>query len=70
MLATSLEKAAKFVPDPKWNDGENGWAKLANDGAAAAKAGDAEAVQKACKSCHKAWRSEYKKQFRMKPVPG
>ena len=67
-LATSLEKAAKFAPDPKWNEGDNGWAKLANDGAAAAKAGDAEGVQKSCKSCHKAWRSEYKKQFRTRPV--
>ena len=69
-VAASLEKAAKFVPDPKWNDGENGWAKIANEGAAAAKAGNVEDVQKACKSCHKAWRNEFKKTFRMRPISG
>ena len=69
-VAESLEKAAGFVPDPKWNEGANGWAKLAKDGAAAAKAGDADAVQQTCKSCHKAWRSEYKKEHRMNPVKG
>ena len=51
-VAASLEKAAKFVPDPKWNDGPTGWAKIANDGAAAAKAGDAAGTQAACKACH------------------
>ena len=69
-LAGSFEKAAKLVPDAKWNDGENGWAKIAAAGAAAAKAGDRSAVQKSCKGCHKAWRSEYKKQFRTRPVSG
>ena len=69
-VASALEKVAKMAPDPKWNDGENGWAKLANDGAAAAKAGDEATVQKSCKGCHKAWRSEYKKTFRMRPVSG
>jgi cytochrome c556 len=69
-LAESLEKAASFVPDPKWNDGEKGWAKLAKDGAAAAKAGDFAGTQQACKACHKAWRNEYKKQFRLRPISG
>jgi hypothetical protein len=69
-VAASLEKAATFVPDPKWNDGDNGWAKIAKAGAAAAKAGKASEVKAACKSCHKAWRNEYKKQFRMKPISG
>jgi hypothetical protein len=69
-VAASLEKAATFVPDPKWNDGPTGWAKIAKDGAAAAKAGDLAATQQTCKSCHKAWRNEYKKQFRMRPISG
>jgi hypothetical protein len=68
-LAESLEKAAALVPDPKWNEGDKGWAKLAKDGAAAAKAGNFAGAQQACKACHKAWRNEYKKQFRMRPVP-
>src|SRR5438045_9614740 len=39
-LAASLEKAAQFAPDPKWNDGDTGWVKIDKDGAAAAKAGN------------------------------
>jgi cytochrome c556 len=69
-LAESLEKAAAFVPDPKWNSGDKGWAKIAKDGAAAAKAGDFKTVQQTCKSCHKAWRTDYKKQFRNRPISG
>jgi cytochrome c556 len=68
-VAASFEKVAKMAPDPKWNDGANGWSKLATDGAAAAKAGNADEAQKSCKGCHKAWRSEYKKTFRTRPVP-
>lgn len=67
-VAQSLEKVASFVPDPKWNEGEKGWAKIANDGAAAAKAGDFKTVQQSCKTCHKAWRSEYRKTHRMRPI--
>jgi hypothetical protein len=69
-VAAALEKAAKFAPDPKWNDGPNGWAKLANDGAAAAKKGDFDATQNSCKACHKAWRNEYKKSHRKAPISG
>jgi hypothetical protein len=69
-LAASFEKAAGFAPDPKWNDGADGWTKIAKDGAAAAKGGDMAAAKKTCKTCHKAWRDKYKKEFRMKPVPG
>jgi cytochrome c556 len=68
-VAASLEKVATFAPNPKWNEGETGWAKIAKAGAAAAKAGDAAATGAACKSCHKAWRNQYKKEFRMRPVP-
>jgi hypothetical protein len=69
-VAESLEKAAKLAPDPKWNQGDTSWSKIATDGAAAAKAGDFKGTQAACKSCHKAWRNEYKKQFRTRPVSG
>ena len=67
-VAASLEKLGAHVPDPKWNEGDNGWAKLAKDGAAAAKAGDAKAVGATCKSCHKAWRKEYKEKHRSKAL--
>jgi hypothetical protein len=67
-LAAAFEKAVGFVPDPKWNDGDSGWTKIATAGAAAAKSGDIAAAKKECKTCHKAWRDKYKASFRMKPV--
>jgi len=67
-VAASLEKVAKMAPDPKWNEGDKSWSKTASDGAAAAKAGDLKGTQAACKACHKAWRNEYKKTYRTKPV--
>jgi hypothetical protein len=69
-LAAAFEKAAGFAPDPKWNDGASGWSKIAKDGATAAKSGDLAAAKKTCKTCHKAWRNKYKKEFRLKPVAG
>jgi hypothetical protein len=68
-LAVAFEKAAGFAPDPKWNEGDNGWSKMSKDGAAAAAKGDLAAAKKECKTCHKAWRDKYKSTFRMKPVP-
>ena len=68
-VAAALEKVAGMAPDPKWNEGANSWSKIAKDGAAAAKAGDAKATGASCKSCHKAWRNQYKKEHRMRPVP-
>lgn len=67
-VAAGLEKLGAYVPDPKWNEGENGWTKLAKDGATAAKAGDAKATGATCKSCHKAWRKEYKEKHRSKAL--
>jgi cytochrome c556 len=68
-LGAALEKAAKMSPDPKWNEGATGWAKIANDAAAAAKAGDFKAVRESCKTCHKAWRKQYREQHRKKALP-
>lgn len=67
-VAAALEKVATMSPDPKWNEGANSWSKIAKDGAAAAKAGDAAAAGASCKSCHKAWRKEYKEKHRTRPV--
>ena len=69
-LAAAFEKSAGFAPDPSWNEGETSWSKIAKAGADAAKSGDIKAAKKECKSCHKAWRDKYKKQFRTKPVKG
>ena len=67
-LEAGLTKAAALAPDPKWNDGDKGWASLAKAGAAAAKAQDMDGIRKSCKGCHKAWRKKYKKEFRTRPV--
>jgi hypothetical protein len=67
-LARGLIRAAAFVPDPSWNAGEQGWATIAKAGATAATAGDLAAAKQTCKTCHKAWRSKYKQQFRKRPI--
>jgi hypothetical protein len=67
-LASAFDKIVNFVPDPKWNDGDAGWAKIAKEGAALAGKGDVAGAKKQCKTCHKAWRDKYKAQFRTKPV--
>lgn len=69
-VAASLEKLAGMAPDPKWNAGADSWEKIAKDGAAAAKAGDAKATGQACKTCHKAFRKQYKAEHRSKPIKG
>lgn len=68
-LATGLEKAATFAPDPSWNQGETSWEKIAKDGAAKAKAGDLAGAKASCKGCHTAWRKKYKAQFAQRPLP-
>lgn len=67
-VAAALEKASKLAPDPKWNEGDTGWEKLAKQGAAAAKAGDKKALKASCKGCHKAHRKQYQKQHRTRPI--
>ena len=67
-VAESLEKAARFAPVADWNKGDKSWEKTAKAGAAAAKAGDKKALKASCKTCHKAWRKEYKKSHRERAV--
>jgi mono/diheme cytochrome c family protein len=69
-VGKALQIAANSVPDPRWNQGQNGWAAIAKAGAAAAQAGNVSAVKKACKSCHAAYRDDYKKQYRARPIFG
>jgi hypothetical protein len=68
-LAAAYEKLVAMAPDPKWNEGENSWAKISKAGAEAASKGDLVAAKAQCKSCHKAWRKQYKATFRSKPLP-
>ena len=68
-LAAAFEKVTGFAPDPKWNEGPDGWSKLAKEGAELANKGDMAGAKKLCKTCHKAWRDKYKQTFRTKAVP-
>ena len=67
-LAQALARVPRFAPDPSWNDGEQGWSKLAEVAAAAARAKDGDAIEQSCKGCHRAWRKKYKQEFRLRPV--
>lgn len=70
-LAGLLEKVAELAPKKEWNKGKNGWKKLAEDGAAAARKGRKgfRDLRKSCKTCHDVWRDKYKAQFRDKKLP-
>jgi len=67
-LAKGLSRAAKLAPAPSWNEGASGWSAIALAGADAAAAGDAAAAKQSCKTCHKAFRKDYKAEFRKKPL--
>jgi hypothetical protein len=62
-LAGALDAAAAWAPD-----GYSNWASIARDGAGAARAGDAEAVRAACRSCHEQYRSRYQRDLRSRPL--
>ena len=68
-LAQALEQSAALVPDPAWNQGDNGWATIANDGATKARAGDFAGARASCKRCHTAWQDRYRQEHRMRAVP-
>jgi|SRR4051812_14771713 hypothetical protein len=68
-LVPAFKEVLKFVPDPAWNAGAQGWAAIANAGGEAAAKGDLAAAKASCKSCHKAFRDKYKASFRTKPLP-
>lgn len=65
VVASGLEKAAAFAPDPSWTE----WASIAKEGAAAAKKGDVAATKATCKSCHDKFKAKYKENFRARPLP-
>ena len=53
-------------------DARSGWAtwvSAATSGAEAAKKGDIAGARAACKSCHDTWRTTYRQQFRLRPIP-
>lgn len=69
-VVAALKKVADMAPDKKWNEGDKSWAEMTKEGIKAAEAEDLKALKKSCKSCHKAFRKEYKAKYRMRPVKG
>lgn len=63
-LATNLKKVAASSPEASWT-----WSKIASDGAAAAAKGDLGGAKASCKSCHDAYKDQYKQKYRMKAPP-
>jgi len=68
-LATLLDQVAGAVPDPSFDAADPRWSKIAQDGAAAARANDTAGSRAACKSCHTAHQKRFKTDFRTWPVP-
>ena len=57
-LAAVLHQIEFYAPDASWNEGENGWARIARRGAIAAEAGDFDEARKACRNCHREYPNE------------
>jgi hypothetical protein len=68
-IEESFTRVAGWAPDPSWDEGENGWRRTAEAGAAAIRASNKLGAQNACKACHKAWQKRYKTEFRPRPLP-
>lgn len=68
-IARALHQIEFMAPEPTWNDGDKGWAQIARKGAVEAEAGNFKGVKASCKSCHKAWRDQFRTQYRLNPVP-
>jgi len=67
-VASGFDKLAATSPDPAWAD----WAKLAKNGAAAARKGGDDGkrgAKAACKGCHDEYKTQYRARFRTRPAP-
>lgn len=63
-LARALGRVARFAPDPSWS-----WEALANEGAAAAAAGDLARARRTCGECHRAYKAQWREHHRTRAVP-
>ncbi len=68
-LAAALHKMEFMAPVEEWNDGEDGWAKIARRGAVAAEKGKFKEARASCKSCHKAHKEEFQEKYRKRLMP-
>lgn len=63
-LATAFQKIQTFAPA-----GYTNWASISKDGAAAAQAQNLDAVKAACRGCHEQYKTKYKTEMRIRPLP-
>lgn len=68
-LAAALHKMEFMSPTEEWNEGENGWAKIARRGAVAAEKGNFKEARASCKSCHKAYKEDFQATYRKRLMP-
>lgn len=68
-IATLMDLVAGAVPDPSFDAADPRWSKIAQDGAAAARANDTAGARAACKACHTAHQKRFKADFRRWAVP-
>lgn len=65
-LADALDQVIAFAPK---EPGYPNWASIAKDTKTAAKQADVGAVRAGCRGCHEQYRSKYKSELRMRPIP-
>jgi hypothetical protein len=64
-VVRSFERIDAMNPSPdKWQN----WSKIARDGAAAARDGNAKRAKSACGRCHRAYRRAYNLHHRSRPI--
>jgi hypothetical protein len=63
-LADALDKMIPMAPP-----GYTNWVSIAKDGAAAARAGNMNAVKGSCRGCHDQYRTKYRTEMRSRPLP-
>jgi len=69
-LTRALTRIAGMAPERAWDQGPTGWRAIAEQGAQAAQSGDFRGARASCKQCHNAWRERYRREYRLRPVPG
>lgn len=68
-VARAYTRVATMAPAPAWNQGTPSWRAMAESGAASATAGNLREARTQCRACHQAFRTRYRAEFRLRPVP-
>jgi hypothetical protein len=63
-IASALDRAAPFAPA-----GYTNWVSITKDGANAARAAELEAIKAACRGCHEQYKTKYRTEMRLRPIP-